>query len=93
MTKKPDYQLEYVYPKSRYKKVMWWSLGIYIALRIIRAILYFTVGTLWLSGIPAAFIFFFSGFFLGIVFAAIYLYRRSVRVSDIEDEKDRLSQK
>ena len=91
MTKKPDYQLEYVYPKSRFKKVIWWVVGLYLALRAARAILYFTVGLMWLGGIPAAFIFFFSGFMLGIAFVAIYLYRRSVRVTDIEDEKERLT--
>lgn len=93
MTKKPDYELEYVYTKSRFKKTLWWCLGIYIVLRILRAILYLTIGITFLSSIPAAFIFFFTGFIWGIAALAIYRYRKSVRVEDIEREKDRLLNK
>ena len=93
MTKKPDYELEYVYTKSRFKKTLWWCLGIYIVLRILRAILYLTIGIAFLSSIPAAFIFFFTGFIWGIAALAIYRYRKSVRVVDIEREKDRLLNK
>jgi hypothetical protein len=93
MTKKPDYELEYVYTKSRYKKTLWWCVGIYVVLRILRAILYLTIGITFLSSIPAAFIFFFTGFIWGIGALAIYRYRKSVRVEDIEREKGRLLNK
>lgn len=93
MTKKPDYELEYVYTKSRFKKTLWWCVGIYLVLRILRAILYLTIGITFLSSIPAAFIFFFTGFIWGIAALAIYRYRKSVRVEDIEREKDRLLNK
>lgn len=90
MAKKPDYQLEYVYTKRQFTKTVWWCIGIYVALRVTRVVLYFTLGVAYLSSIPAAFIFFFTGFVLGILALAIYRYRSSVRVEDIEREKDRL---
>lgn len=90
MGKKPDYVLEYVYTKSQFKKKLWWCLGIYIALRILRAILFLTVGITFMSSIPAAFIFFFTGFVWGIAAHTIWRYRRSVRLDDIETEKERL---
>lgn len=93
MSKKPDYELEYVYTKSRYTKTLWWCLGAYIVLRITRAVLYLTVGIAVLNSIPAAFIFFFTGFVWGIAALAIYRYLKSVRVEDVEREKDRLTQK
>jgi hypothetical protein len=93
MGKKPDYQLEYVYTKSQFKKTMWWCFGIYLVLRITRAVLYLTLGIAFLNSIPAAFIFFFTGFVLGIAALAIYRYRRSVRVEDLEQEKRRLQSK
>jgi hypothetical protein len=46
-----------------------------------------------MNSIPAAFIFFFTGMVWGIASLAIYRYRRSVRVSDIEREKDRIRKK
>lgn len=90
MGKKPDYQLEYVYTKSQYKKTLWWCLGIYLFLRTLRIVIYLTVGIAWLSSIPAAFIFFFTGFIWGIGALAIWRYRRSVRVEDLEAERERL---
>jgi len=90
MTKKPDYQLEYVYNKKRFKNTLWLCLIFWIITRIARAIMYFTVGVLAFGGIPAAFIFFFSGMIFGIASMAIIVYLRSVRVEDIEREKDRL---
>jgi hypothetical protein len=90
MTKKPDYELEYIYTKSQYKKKLWWCLGIYIALRVLRAILYLTVGITFLSSIPAAFIFFGTGMVVGIAAHSIWRYRKSVRVEDVEREKRRL---
>jgi hypothetical protein len=93
MSKKPDYELEYVYTKSQFKKTLWWCLGIYLALRTARAVLYLTVGLAFMNSIPAAFIFFFTGMVWGIASLAIYRYRRSVRVSDIEREKDRIRKK
>jgi hypothetical protein len=93
MGKKPDYVLEYVYTKSQYKRKLWWCLGIYLSLRIIRAVLYFTVGIAWLSSIPAAFVFFATGMVVGIAAHTIWRYRRSVRIDDIEVEKVRLLSK
>lgn len=93
MGKKPDYQLEYVYTKSQFKKTVWWCIGIYLALRTIRAVLYLTIGITYMSSIPAAFIFFFTGFVLGILALAIYRYRHSVKVEDLEREKARLQNK
>jgi len=90
MGKKPDYELEYVYTKSQFKKTLWWCLGIYLTLRVLRAVLYLTVGLTYLSSIPAAFIFFFTGMVWGIATLAIWRYRRSVRVDDLEREKARL---
>jgi len=90
MGKKPDYELEYVYTKSQFKKTAWWCIGIYVVLRVLRVALYLTLGVTFLNSIPAAFIFFFTGFVLGILALAIYRYRRSVRVVDIERESERL---
>jgi membrane-associated HD superfamily phosphohydrolase len=80
----------YVYTKSQFKKTLWWCLGIYLALRVLRAVLYLTVGIAYMSSIPAAFIFFFTGMVWGIAALAIWRYRRSVRVDDLEREKTRL---
>lgn len=90
MSKKPDYLLEYVYTKNQYKKKLWWCLGIYIALRVLRAVLYLTVGITYLSSIPAAFIFFATGMVVGIAAHTIWRYRRSVRVEDVEAERYRI---
>lgn len=90
MAKKPDYQLEYVYNKSKFKKAMWWYLALWLITRIARAIMYFTVGVMAFGGIPAAFIFFFSGLIFGLAIMSVIIYRRSVRVEDIEREKNRL---
>jgi len=92
MTKKPNHQYEYVFTTNQFKTTVWWCIGLFLALRTARVILYLTFGVTWLSSIPAAFIFFFTGFVLGVLFVAVYLYRRSVRVDEIEREKDRLSQ-
>jgi membrane protein YdbS with pleckstrin-like domain len=93
MSKEPDYLLEYVYTKSQFKKKLWWCLAIYLALRVIRAVLYFTVGIAWLSSIPAAFIFFATGMVVGIAAHTIWRYRRSVRIDDIDLELERLRSK
>ena len=93
MGKKPDYQLEYVYTKSQFKKTVWWCIGIYLALRTLRVVLYLTIGISYVNSIPAVFIFFFTGFVLGILALAIYRYRRSVKVEDLEREKARLKNK
>jgi lipopolysaccharide/colanic/teichoic acid biosynthesis glycosyltransferase len=93
MSKKPDYQLEYVYTKSQFKRTLWWCLGIYVLLRILRAVLYFTVGVAFMSSIPAAFLFFFTGMVWGVAALAIWRYRKSVRLDDIEAERERLQNK
>jgi hypothetical protein len=93
MFKKPDYQLEYVYNKNRFKRTIWLCVIFWILTRIARAIMYFTVGVMAFGGIPAAFIFFFSGLIFGIATMSIIVYRKSVRVQDIEDEKARLLKK
>jgi hypothetical protein len=93
MTKKPDYQLEFVYKKSQFKKAMWVFLAIWVILRVFRAILYFTVGIAYLSSIPAALIFWASGVCFGFAILSIILYRRSIQVEEIEREKDRLTNK
>lgn len=90
MGKKPDYQLEYVYNKSQFKKALWWCVGLWLVTRIIRVVMYFTVGIMVFGGIPAAFIFFFSGMIFGVATIWIVIYRRSVRVEDIERERKRL---
>jgi uncharacterized membrane protein len=90
MTKKPDYQLEFVYHKSQFKKAMWICFGIWLILRITRVGLYLTFGAAFIGSIPAAFIFFFTGMSAGVALALIILYRKSVRVDDIEREKRRL---
>lgn len=93
MSKKPDYLLEYVYTKSQFKRKLWWCLAIYLVLRILRVVLYFTVGVTWLGTIPAAFIFFATGMVAGIAAHSIWRYRRSVRLDDVEAEKARLLKK
>lgn len=93
MAKKPDYVLEYVYTKSQFKKKLWRCFGIYLVLRILRVILYLTVGVAWLSSIPAAFIFFLTGMVFGAAAHSIWRYRRSVRLDDVETEKVRLLKK
>lgn len=90
MTKKPDYLLEYVYTKSQFRKKLWWCLAIYIALRLMRGILYVTVGVAWLGSIPAAFIFFGTGMVVGIAAHSIWRYRKSVRLDELEAERVRL---
>lgn len=89
-SKKPDYQLEFVYTKSQFKRSLWICFGIWLALRTVRVILYFTVGVTFLSSIPAAFIFFFTGMVAGVVLLYVLIYRRSVPLDDIEREKRRL---
>jgi hypothetical protein len=69
---------------------MWTYVGIWIALRVLRAILYFTVGLAFLSSIPAAFIFWASGLVFGLAIMTIIIYRRSVRVDELNREADRL---
>ena len=90
MTKKPDYALEFVFRKSTFKKSMWIYFGIWLALRVLRVVLYFTVGLTFLSSIPAAFIFWASGLVFGLAIMTIIIYRRSVRVDDLETEVARL---
>lgn len=93
MSKKPDYQLEYVYNKSRFKRTIWLCVLFWILTRVARAVMYFTVGVAVWGFIPASFIFFFSGLVFGIATMAIIIYRKSVRVEDIDREKDRLLKK
>lgn len=93
MSKKPDYLLEYIYSKSQFKKKLWWCLAVYIILRIIRAILYLTVGIMIMEGIPAAFIFFGTGMVVGIAAHSIWRYRRSVRIDDVDAELERIRSK
>jgi hypothetical protein len=90
MSKKPDYQLEYVYHKSQFKKAMWICVGIWLVLRLARVGLYLTLGMAFIGSIPAAFIFFFTGMSAGVALALVILYRMSVRVDDIEHEKRRI---
>jgi len=90
MSTKPDYQLEYVYTKSKFKKSMWLYLTAWIVLRILRAILYFTVGLAFLSSIPAVLIFWGSGLVFGLAIMTVIIYRRSARVDDLDQEADRL---
>lgn len=85
--------MEYVYSKRQFKRSLWICLGVYIALRILRAVLYFTVGVAWLSSIPAATIFFASGVVFGIAIKMIWRYRRSVPVADVDEELDRIKNK
>jgi hypothetical protein len=93
MAKKPDYVLEYIYTKNQFKVKLWWCLGIYLVLRIARIVLYLTVGIMVLNGIPAAFIFFGTGFVFGIAAHSIWRFRRSVRLDDVEAESHRLQNK
>ena len=90
MTKKPDTTLEYVYYKSHFKRSMWIYLGIWLALRICRAILYFTVGITFLASIPATLIFWASGLVFGLAIMSIIIYRRSVPVDVLDREAERL---
>ena len=90
MGKKPDYLLEYVYSRSQFNKKIWWCIGIYLFLRVLRAVLYFTVGVTFLSSIPAAFIFFATGMVVGIAAHSVWRYRKSVRVDDLDREALRL---
>lgn len=93
MGKKPDYQLEYVYNKSRFKRTIWLCVLFWVLTRIARAIMYFTIGVGAFGFIPASFIFFLSGLVFGIATMSIIIYRKSVRVDDIEREKDRIRKK
>lgn len=90
MSKKPDYLLEYVYSKSQFRKKLWWCFWIYVTLRVLRAVLYFTFGIAWLSSIPAAFIFFATGMVVGIAAHSIWRYRKSIRVDELDAESARL---
>lgn len=93
MSKKPDYQLEFVYKKSQFKKAMWTYLGVWLVLRVLRAMLYLTVGIAYLSSIPAILIFWASGVCFGFAILTIIVYRRSIRVEEIEREKERIINK
>ena len=90
MTRKPDYTLEYVYHKSKFKKSMWTFLGIWLALRILRAVLYFTIGVTVLNSIPAAMILWASGLVFGLAIMTIIVYRRSLPVDELDREAERL---
>lgn len=90
MFKKDDFLLEYVYRKKQFRRSMWIYLGIWLALRILRAILIFTVGVTVLGSIPAAMIFWASGLVFGLAIMTIIIYRKSIRVDELEREADRL---
>jgi formate/nitrite transporter FocA (FNT family) len=90
MFKKDDFLLEYVYHKKQFRRAMWTYVAIWAALRIARAILYFTVGIAFLSSIPATLIFWASGLVFGLAIMTIIIYRRSVRVDDLDQEVARL---
>lgn len=90
MFKKDDFLLEYVYRKKQFRKSMWTFVGIWVALRVLRAILYLTVGIGYLSSIPAIMIFWASGLVFGLAIMTIIVYRRSVRVDDLDQEVARL---
>jgi hypothetical protein len=76
---KPDYQLVYIYSKRKFKRHMWTFFFIWLTLRVLRLVLYFTVGIAYLSSIPAAFIFFGTGMVWGFAILSVFIYRRSAR--------------
>lgn len=77
MRSKPDQQLVYIYTKKQFKRRMWMFFFIWLALRIARVVLYFTVGITYLASIPAAFIFFGTGAVVGCAILSAVIYRRS----------------
>jgi hypothetical protein len=77
MEKKLDQPLIYILTKRKFKRMMWTYFFIWLALRIVRVILYFTVGIAYLSSIPAAFIFFGTGMVWGFAILTVFIYRRS----------------
>ena len=90
MKKNPDHQLVYIYSKARFKRAMWTYLAIWLALRVLRAVLYLTVGLTYLSSIPAAFIFFGTGMVWGFAILTVIIYRRSARPEpgvELEEEE------
>jgi hypothetical protein len=90
---KPDYQLEYVYRKSKFRRAMWTYLAVWLVLRVLRAVLYLTVGITYLASIPAAFIFWASGVCFGFAILTIIIYRRSIKVEEIDREVERINNK
>jgi Na+/melibiose symporter-like transporter len=77
MGSKPDQQLVYIYSKRQFKRRMWMFFFIWLALRIARAVMYFTVGVTYLASIPAIFIFFGSGAIIGCAILSVIIYRHS----------------
>lgn len=77
MEKNSDQPLIYIITKRKFKRMMWTYFFIWLALRIARAIMYFTVGIAYLSSIPAAFIFFGTGMIWGFAILTVVIYRRS----------------
>lgn len=92
MSKEPDYQLEYVYTKRSFKKAMWFFIGLWVVTRIARAVYYFTTGVaLFSTSLLTLLIVFATGIVVGLAVMYTYVYFKSVRVEDIEQEKARLN--
>ncbi len=94
MGKKPDYQLEYVYTKTSFTKAMWIFIALWAVTRVARAIFYFATGVTLFSASPIALLIVFcTGIVVGLAVMYTYVYFKSVRVEDIDREKDRLLKK
>lgn len=72
---------------------MWTYLAIWLVLRVLRAVLYLTVGITYLASIPAALIFWASGVVVGFALLTIYVYRRSIKIEEIDREVERITNK
>lgn len=91
MDKDPNYQLEYVYTKRSFKKAMWMFVGLWVLTRIARAVFAITTGVaLFSTATVTLLIVFVTGIVVGLAVLYTYIYFKSVRVEDIEREKDRL---
>jgi hypothetical protein len=77
MERNPDQPLVYIITQRKFKKLMWRYFFIWLALRIARVVLYFTVGIAYLSSIPAAFIFFGTGMIWGFAILTVVIYKHS----------------
>lgn len=94
MGKEPDYQLEYVYTKASFTKAMWLFIALWIVTRVARAVFYFATGvTLLSTSLITLLIVFCTGIVVGLAVMYAYIYFKSVRVEDIEREKNRILKK
>lgn len=93
MTNIPDHNLEYVYTKKSFKKDMWTIFIIWLIMRLIRIALSLTVGIMAFGAVPLALLLWGSGLCFGLGIARIMVYRKSVKINDLQKTVERNASK